>query len=454
MNAAADYTNTMKQIILDLRQMKTFYENPLIIQSGDGVKITDINGKEYFDGISGIYTVNAGHGNKYIIEAIRKQQEKVSFVAPLHGVADSTLEYVDELIKITPESLNVIKLLSGGSEATETSIKFTRQYFRQTGYPHKYKIISNYRGFHGATLGAMSATGLGGPRKSVFGPFLEGFVHIPPPTCYRCPYGKAYPECDILCGKMLEVVIREEGPESVGAFIMEPIGNTGGIVTPPVEYFHIVRDACTKNNVLLIFDEIITGMGRTGEWFASQTFGTVPDIMCMGKGLGSGYTPISGTAIREELYFEAFWGEEEENIQFAHGHTFGGNPIAAVTGLATIEFIKKHNLIENGRFIGNKMRELLKKANDSLGGIFGDIRGRGCLVGVEFVSDPSTKKEFPPELKFGKRVEKRLLEKGLILRCDPNWIAFGPPLITTEEEAEEMIGIFVEAVREELANVP
>ena len=438
-----------RHILLDLRQMKTFCERPLIIREAKGVYLTDVDGKRYIDGLSGIYVVNIGHGNEYVMEALRKQQERVSFVAPMHGVADISIRYAKRLTTVTPGKLNIVKLLSGGSEATETAMKFTRQYHRQTGNPYKYKVIANYRGFHGATLGALSASGLGGPRKSVFGPFLEGFVHIQPPTCFRCPYRLSYPGCDVLCARMLETTIRGEGEESVGAFIMEPIGNTGGIVTPPQEYFDIVRDTCTKYKVILIFDEIITGMGRTGSWFGAQTFNTEPDILCAGKGLGSGYAPLAATIVNDEMYFEAFWGEEEQNIHFAHGHTFSGNPVSAAVGLAALEVIEREGLIAKGRVLGDHIRTRVAEQMRALG-VLGEVRGKGCLVGVEFVRDMETREPFPPERRFGKRVERRLMEEGLILRCDPDWIAFGPPFIMTVDQADEMIDMFVRCVKKEL----
>ncbi len=438
-----------RHILLDLRQMKSFCENPLVITEGKGIYLTDINGKRYIDGISGIYVVNIGHGNATVIEAIRKQQERISFVAPLHGVSDVTLRYVARLGDITPEGLKTLKLLSGGSEATETALKFSRQYHRQRGNPYKYKFIGLHKGYHGATLGALSATGIGGPRKSVFGPFLEGCCHIPPPLCFHCPYGLKHPSCKLLCARMLENMIVGEGPESVAAFIIEPIGNTGGIVTPPPEYLPMIREICTRHNVLLIFDEIITGFGRTGNWFAAQTFNTTPDLLCMGKGMSSGYAPLAGVAIKDDLYFSAFWGEDDANIHFAHGHTYGGNPIAAAAGLAALEVIEKEKLIANGQKTGDHIRRRLEMEVAKLG-ILGQVRGKGCLIGVEFVEDSSTMKPFAVERKFGKGVEKRLLNKGLILRCDPNWIAFGPPLITTLAQADEMVDIFIECVKEEL----
>jgi adenosylmethionine-8-amino-7-oxononanoate aminotransferase len=438
-----------RHLILDLRQMKNFCEKPLIVAEAKGIYLTDVDGKRYIDGISGIYTVNAGHGNAYIIEAIRRQQERVSFVAPLHAVSDVTVKYAVKLASIVPGDLNTFKLLSGGSEATETAVKFVRQYFRQKGLPSKYKVISLYKGFHGATMGAMSASGLAGPRKGVFAPFLEGYVKIQPPRCFQCPYRLSYPSCSCLCAQMLENTILSEGPESVAAFIIEPIGNTGGIVTPPRAYLPIIREICTKHNVMLIYDEIITGMGRTGEWFAAQTFGVTPDLLCAGKGLSGGYMPLAAVATKDEPYYSAFWGEKGEKNQVASGHTFGGNPVSAAAGLATIEFIEQNDLIVQGRKTGEYLRE---KLNSEIGrmGILGEVRGQGCLSCVEFAEDPAARKSFAPARKFGKQVEKRLIDAGLILRCDADWIAFAPPLITTAEQVDEIVAVFAGCVADEL----
>ena len=246
-------------------------------------------------------------------------------------------------------------------------------------------------------------------------------------------------------------MLEREGSESVAAFIVEPMSNTGGILVPPTEYFQEIRDICDKHNVLLIYDEIITGMGRTGNWFAAQTFGVDPDILCIGKGLASGYAPLAGMIVKDQLHFSAFWGDESENINFAHGHTFGGNPISAAAGLAVIEVMEKEKLISQGVKVGEYIRSQLQKEMTALG-ILGEVRGRGALSCVEFVEDMESKRSFPNSRNFGKRVEKRLLKKGLILRCDPHWIGFAPPLITTISQADEMVKIFVVGVSDELKN--
>lgn len=437
----------IRHLILDLRQMKTFCEKPLIIDRGEGVHVYDVDGKRYVDGIGGIFVVSIGHGNRHVIDAVRKQHERIAFVAPLHGVSETSVRYAKKLTEITPDGMNTIKLMCGGSEATESAIKFSRQYHRQTGNHYKYKIISNYTGYHGATMGAMSASGLGGSRKSKFGPFLEGFIHLPPPRSETQAGGQTWD--DLRTASLLGEVIRLEGPESIAAYILEPISNTGGILSPSREFFVQVRDICDRNNVHLIYDEIITGMGRTGEWFAAQTFGVSPDILCTGKGLSGGYAPLSAMVVRDNLHLEGFWGEPEEEIHFAHGHTYGANPVSSAAGLAVIEVVEQEQLIARGRETGEHIRRRLGAEVAELG-ILGEIRGRGALTGVAFVDDMDSMTRFPDERQFGKKVEARLLEEGLILRCDPHWIAFAPPLCMTTTEADEMVDVFVECVKAEL----
>lgn len=435
--------------MLDLRQMKTFCERPLIMERGEGIYCFDIEGRRYIEGVSGIYVTNIGHGNRQVIEAIRRQQDRICFAGPLHSVSDTAIRYAARLARIAPPGMGSVKLMSGGSEATESALKFARQYHVNTGNPGKYKVISNYTGYHGGTMGAMSATGLGWPRKTPFAPFLSGYVQIPAPNCFRPPYGLDSDTYARTCGRILEHTIQQEGPETVAAFIVEPVSNTGGIVVPPIEYLRQVRETCTKHNVLLIFDEVITGMGRTGEWFAAQTFDVTPDILCCGKGMASGYAPLSAMIARDDLYRRGFWGDEGENPGFSHGHTFGANPISAAAGLAVIDVIEQENLIERGRTVGAHIRARLSKEIAALG-ILGEVRGVGALSCVEFVEDTNTRRSFPETRRFGKRVEERMRDAGLLLRCDPNWIAFAPPLIMTLEQADEMLDIFVRCVHDEL----
>jgi adenosylmethionine-8-amino-7-oxononanoate aminotransferase len=440
---------SLKRIMLDLRQMKTFTRKPLVMAKADGVWYEDVNGKRYLDGLSGIFVVNVGHNNRRVIEAIRAQLDEIAFAPPLHATSPAAIRLAEKIAEVTPGDLNTVKLVNSGSEATEAAMKMARQYHRQTGYPQKYKIISRYWGYHGATFGALSATGTV-RRKWMFEPVLQGFVHVWPPTCYRCPFGMNYPTCGIRCATIIEDTIQLEGPETVAAVIMEPIGNTGGIITPPPEYYPIVRQICDRYHVLLIFDEIITGFGRTGQMFASQTFDTVPDILCMGKGMSSGYAPLAATVCRDQVA-AAFWGEEEEQVEFADGHTYGGNPVACAAGLASITEIQERDLPRRARELGAQIVHRLEEVQDL--GVVGEIRGKGLLIGVEFVKDPATKEKFPPEARFGLQVGERALEHGLILRYDPDWIAFAPPLVISEPELDQVMDIFTQSVQEVLGQV-
>jgi adenosylmethionine-8-amino-7-oxononanoate aminotransferase len=407
----------------------------------------DVHGKRYLDGLSGIFVVAVGHNNRRVIEAMRSQLDQVAFTPPLHATNLPAIQLAEKLAAITPGDLNTIKLMNSGSEATEAAMKMARQYHRQTGHPQKYKVISRYWGYHGATFGALSATGTV-RRKWMFEPTLPGFVHVWPPTCYRCPFGLAYPRCNIRCAAIVEDTIELQGPETVAALILEPIGNTGGIVTPPPEYLPLLRAICDRHNVLLIFDEIITGFGRTGQMFAAQTFDTLPDILCMGKGISSGYAPLAAIAVRDHVA-AAFWGEDEDQVEFADGHTYGGNPLACAAGLASINEIVERNLPQRARELGGQLLHRLEAVQEL--GIVGEIRGRGLLIGVEFVQDPATKAPFPPGAKFGLRVGKRAMAKGLILRFDPDWVAFAPPLVMSDAELDLMMDIFTESAKEVLA---
>lgn len=439
----------LKHIILDLKQMKGFCEDPIIISRGKGIKIWDINGKEYIDAISGIFVAGLGHGNERVIEAVRKQQDKISFVAPLHAISDISMEYAYRLSKITPGDLNTIKLLCGGSEATETAMRMARQYHHQTGNQSKYKVIGVYGEYHGGTMGALSATGMAGPRRSKAEPLMSGFYHVMPPLCFKCAYGQKHPECGCLCAKMLVKTIELQDPSTVSAVILEPISNTGGIVVPPVEYFGIIREACTKYNVLLIYDEIITGFGRTGEWFAAQTFGITPDFICAGKGMSAGYAPAACVAVSDRIYYKGFWAEDLEERQFSGGHTYGTNPISASACMAVLDEIEENDLIRKGNETGKYLKKRIQELITPLG-ILGEVRGKGFLMAVQFVRDSEKGILFDPSKRFGKRIEKRLLEKGLILRCDLDWIAFAPPLNTTTSEIDEIMCIFIECIKDEL----
>ena len=420
----------LKRTFLDYQQTSGFIQNPLIIRRAEGIYYWDVTGKRYFDGISGIFVATLGHRHPRVMAAMQNQMEILSFAPPMHGTADVTLDFVEKLGNITPGNLNYVKSFSGGSESIESAIKFTRQYFKQTGYPGKYKFISRYFGYHGATFGAMSASGTG-KRKTGFEPQMGGFLKVFPPTYYRDRFS-TWEECNRFCAQSFEDVIINEDPETVAGIIIEPIGNTGGIITPTEEYFQIIRQICDRYNVILIYDEIITGFARTGAMFAAQTFNVTPDVICSGKGLSSGAIPLGAMITREDMG-DAFYGEVEDEINFAHGHTFAGNPLACAVGIAVIDEIQHEKLDQKAQNLGDYLAEKLQKLTRY--GVVREVRGKGLLLGVELVKDTETMAPYP---ELGQALKRTTLQNGLILRIDPSWFAVAPALIATESDIDEL----------------
>jgi adenosylmethionine-8-amino-7-oxononanoate aminotransferase len=424
-------------------QMAEWSKNPLVMARADGVHYWDVHGKHYLDALSGIYVVSVGHNNRRVIEALHRQLDTLTFSPVMHGTNPVAVQLANLLAQLAPGDLSTVKFQCGGSEVTEAAIKMARQYHKLTGSPGKYKIIGRYLSWHGSTLGSLSASGLKS-RKTVNEPLAPGFLHVFPPTCYRCPFGQSYPDCGITCATIIEKVVEMEDPATVAAVIVEPIGHTGGIIDPPEEYLPILRDFCDRHDVLLIFDEIITGVGRTGQMFAAETFGVTPDILCIAKGLAGGYAPLSAIICRERIA-NAFWGPPAENPGFVEGHTFEGNPISCAAGLAVLQEIIERDLCGNARIQGQRLRIGLERLAEKHR-VFGDIRGKGLFLGMEFVRDRVSKESFPQEISFGVRVGRRALENGLLTRFDPNWLALGPPLVVTSSEIDQILAILDQSI--------
>jgi adenosylmethionine-8-amino-7-oxononanoate aminotransferase len=431
-------------------QMAEWSKQPLVMARADGVHYWDVGGKRYLDALSGIYVVSVGHNNRRVIDAVRAQLDTLCFSPSMHGTNPPAVRLAALLAELAPGDLSAVKFQCGGSEVTEAAIKLARQYHRLRGRPGKYKIISRYLSWHGSTLGALSASGLKS-RKTVNEPLAPGFVHVFPPTCYRCPFGKTYPECGLTCARIVNDVIEMEDPDTVAAVMVEPIGHTGGVIDPPPEYLPILREVCDRHDVLLIFDEIITGIGRTGRLFAAETFGVTPDVLCTAKGLSGGYAPLSALICRRPIA-DAFWGPAADNPGFVEGHTFEGNPISCAAGLAVLREILEQDLCANARKQGQRLREGFERLAKKYG-VIGDLRGKGLFQGIEFVRDLKTKERFPAEVSFGVRVGRRALENGLLCRFDPHWLAFGPPLVSTAEHIDEMVAILDKSMGEVLGEL-
>lgn len=435
----------LKHTFVDMQQMFEFSKAPLILDRAEGLYCWDIEGKRYFDTIGGIYVAVLGHRHPRVMEAMRRQMEKMTFAAPMHGISQTTLDLVEKLGSVAPGNLNFVKIYCGGSESTESAMKFARQYFQQTGRPGKYKFISVYLGYHGATFGAMAASGTG-ERKARFEPHMGGFLKVFSPIQYRDRF-PSWEETNRFCARLFEDVIVNQGPETVAGVILEPICNTGGIVTPTDEYFQILRDTCDRYNVVLIFDEVLTGFARTGDMFAAQTFGVTPDIICSGKSLTSGAVPGGAMMAREDMA-DVFYGPAEDEIQFMHGHTYAGNPLTCAAGIAVIDEIVEKALDRKARRLGEYLRKKLEGLERY--GVVREVRGKGVLLGVELVKDTTTMEPFPSGRKLGDALKKTAIKNGLIMRINPDWFAVSPPLIAEESDLDEMCDLIEKSLEEAL----
>ena len=430
---------------LDYQSTEAFLQNPIVVSRAEGVYYWDTEGRRYFDGIGGIFVANLGHGHPRVIAAVKRQLDTMSFSPPMHGTSDIALDFVERVGEVTPGTLNFVKPFSGGSESMEAAMKFARQYYKQTGRPHKYKFVSRYLGYHGGTFGAMAASGTG-KRKTPFEPQMPGFIKVYPPSYYRDRFA-SWEECNRFCAQMFEDAIINEDPDTVAGVIVEPIGNTGGIITPTEEYFHLLRELCDRHDVMLIFDELITGWGRTGSMFAAETFGAIPDIICSGKALSNGTIPLGAMIAREDMA-EAFKGDPAAGLNIAHGHTYAGSPVGCAAGLAVINEIVEKDLAARAGKMGAYLAEKLEGLKKY--GVVREIRGRGLIRGVEFVKDTNGLQPFP---ELGMALKKTALQNGLIIRVDPTWFAVVPALVISKNEVDEMCELIDRSLQEALAMV-
>lgn len=445
MNIDARRRSLLANTFLDYQPTERFLQQPLIIDRAEGLYYWDVEQKQYFDGIGGIFVAVLGHGHPRVIEALVAQANKLSFAPPMHGIADAALDFIEKLGSVTPDGLTFVKTYSGGSEAMESALKFTRQYFKQSGFPGKYKFISRYQGYHGGTMGAMAASGTGA-RKTPFEPQVSGFIKVFPPTHYRDRFD-SWEECNRFAAEIVEDVIISEDPNTVAGVILEPIGLTGGVITPTQEYFRILREICDRHNVVLIYDEIINGFGRTGSMFAAQTFGIAPDIICCGKAISNGTLPLAAMIAHKRMAL-AFEGEPKDNLNFAHGHTYANNPMGCAVGSSVVDELVEHQLPQKARVLGDYLATKLEGLAKL--GVVGEVRGQGLLRGVDLISDGDRTKPFA---KLGTTLKRTALRNGLIMRIDPTWFAVGPALTASKADIDELTDLIEKSLQDALDEV-
>jgi adenosylmethionine-8-amino-7-oxononanoate aminotransferase len=423
------------------RNLKAEY--PVAVRA-EGIWIYDAAGRKYLDGCGGAVVCSIGHGVAEVADVMTKQAKRLAFAHSSQFITREAVGLADRVAALAPGDMKKtgrVYLVSGGSEAIETALKLARQYHIETGQPGKSKIIARWQSYHGSTMGALSITG-NVARRALYTPMFAPMPHIPPCYCYRCPYGLKYPSCDVACIEDLEAAIHQEGPDSVAAFIAEPVvGATLGAVAAVDGYWKRAREICTKHNVLLIADEVMTGVGRTGKNFAVDHWGVVPDLIVVGKGLSGGYAPL-GAVIARGFVADALAAGRG---YFEHGFTYSANPLSAAIGSAVLDYVQKNRLIARaarlGKTLGEKLGALRRHRT------VGDVRGLGMMWGIELVQDRKTREPFPARLKVSRRLYEACLEEGLLIYPgsgtregqDGDHVIIAPPFTVTPAEMDDLV---------------
>ncbi|HSF05299.1 MAG TPA: aspartate aminotransferase family protein [Methylomirabilota bacterium] len=427
---------------------------PTIYVRGRGATVFDLGGHEYLDGLSGLWNVNVGHGRAELAEAAAQQMRELAYFSGYVGSSNlPAINLARRLIELAYDNMQAVFFTSGGAESTESAFKTARFYWKARGKPEKVKIIARHHAYHGVTAQAMSATGMAAYWK-MFEPRVPGFLHVQ--TCY--PYRfqglRAGETVGQAAARELEEAILREGPETVAAFIAEPIHGGGGVIYPTDDYFPRVREICSRHQVLFIADEVITGFCRTGRWFAMGHWNVLPDMVAFAKGVTSGYLPLGGIMVSRAIK-EAIDGVKPED-RWMHAYTYSGHPTCCAVALKNIEIMERERLWENAARMGERLHQGLVQAFGDHPHA-GDIRGgKGLLAAVELVADRATKANFPSDRKLAPRVQAEMMKRGLVSRVRAqspgpggmgDTIFFAPPLVVTAAEVDRIVSATRDAVK-------
>jgi adenosylmethionine-8-amino-7-oxononanoate aminotransferase len=385
--------------------------------------LVDADGKEYIDGLAGLWNVVLGHGRRELAEAAREQLETLAYASGYTGnTTPRAIELAERLAQLTYPGINRFFFTSGGAEATESAIKVARSYWKLRGRPNKTKVISRELGYHGTTLAAMSATGIAGYWPQ-FEPRVPGFLHIP-----------------TMNADALEETIRREGADTIAMFLAEPVIGVGGVLAPPADYFPRVRDICRAHDVLFAADEVITGCGRTGKWFALEHWGVAPDILQFAKAITSGYVPFGGIGVSDEIARAL----DASPTPWMHAFTYSAHPVGCAVALRTLQIIEDEHLVDEaarkGAYLLNALRARLSDHPH-----VGDIRGKGLMCAVEFVKDRETKTPFPPDQLIGARIHAEAIARGLFSRVRGDVFVLAPAFVTPDTLLDQIGDILAAA---------
>jgi putrescine aminotransferase len=409
---------------------------PLILVSGAGCWLTDIDGRRYLDTAAGLWNINVGHGRREVKEAIVDQLDRLAYY-PVQGLSNPpAIELSKRLADLFAwEGMTQVLFSSGGGDACETAIKLARQYWKLTGEPSRTKIISLKYGYHGTHFGGLSANGNPHYRQA-YEPLMPGFHQVESPFLYRNPWSQDAEELGRICAAMLEREIEYQGAGTVAAFIAEPIQGAGGLIIPPANYWPLVREICDRHGVLLIADEVITAFGRPGAMSGCRLWGVKPDIMAMAKGINAGYVPLGATMWSDRV--AAAWERIDPLAPIMHGYTYSGHPLACAAANATLRIVVAEDLPGNAARQGERLLAQLADLPDRFPFV-GEVRGRGLMIAIELAKDRATRAPFVAGDAIGQRITLAGRERGLLLRmAGPTRIALSPPLVLTSEEADEI----------------
>ncbi len=420
-----------------------FYQSRLrrpVLDRAEGIYMWDTSGKRYLDGSSGAMVCNIGHSNPRVLAAMKRQMDKSTFGYRLHFESEATETLAARSAALMPPGLNRLFFTSGGSESVESALKLARQYTLAVGQPQRYRIISRYPSYHGSTLGALGVTGYT-PMTAPFAPMLTQSTHIPSPTCHLDRDDLSPEERGRRYADMLEAEILRQGAETVLAFIVEPIGgaSTGALVPPP-GYMERIHEICCRHGVLLIYDEVMTGGGRTGRFLAADHFAANPDIVVLSKGFAAGYMPLGGMAARDDIVDSVL-----DHGGFIHGYTYAGNPLACATGLAVLDEILEQDLMQNATNVGQILKAELEGLMTDYAFV-GDVRGKGLLLAFELVSDRESMAPLPTAFNAFQRLVDLAYEEGLIIYArrsrgglHGDHFLVCPPMITNSAQVDEIM---------------
>jgi 4-aminobutyrate--pyruvate transaminase len=419
-------------------------EGPLVLTEGKGIYVQDENGRAYIEGMAGLWSVSLGFGEERLVEAAIRQMKKLPYYHTFSQKTSSvTVELAEKLIGIAPVPMSKVYFANSGSEANDTVVKMVWYYNNALGRTKKKKIISRQKGYHGVTVAAASLTGLPNNHRDFDLP-IANILHADCPHYYRFGQeGESEAQFAQRMADSLEELILAEGPDTVAAFIAEPVMGAGGVIVPPAGYFDLIQPILRKYDILFIADEVICGFGRTGNMFGSQTYKLKPDIVTCAKALSSSYLPISAVMINERVYTVLRDNSGKIGV-FGHGYTYSGNPVSAAVALETLKIYEERNIVDQVRRVAPAFQREMKRFADHP--LVGEVRGVGLIGAIELVKDKQTRESFLPQQGVAAQTSKLCQEEGLITRGMADAMAFCPPLIITEAEIEEMFRRFAKAL--------